>query len=188
VNASKLDKEIWDEFSQDWDKTLLQSETLLATKSNSTIEKLNHVEVADLLKDGLEKERLVKTRVNQSIFRTVVLATYNSRCCITGVDNTELLIASHIVPWSKDDKNRLNPMNGLCLNTLHDRAFDSGLIAISPEDYSVILSPQLKKKKVVTPAIESNFIAYEHKQIILPDKFLPLSEFLDYHYQHIFKK
>jgi len=188
VNASKLDKEIWDEFSQDWDKTLLQSETLLATKNNSTIEKLNHVEFADLPKDGLEKERLVKTRVNQSIFRTVVLATYNSRCCITGVDNTELLIASHIVPWSKDDKNRLNPMNGLCLNALHDRAFDSGLIAISPEDYSVILSPQLKKKKVVTPAIESNFIAYDHKQIILPDKFLPLPEFLDYHYQHIFRK
>lgn len=188
VNASKLDKEIWDEFSQDWDKTLLQSETLLATKNNSTIEKLNHVEVADLPKDGLEKERLVKTRVNQSIFRTVVLATYNSRCCITGVDNTELLIASHIVPWSKDDKNRLNPMNGLCLNALHDRAFDSGLIAISPEDYSVILSPQLKKKKVVTPAIESNFIAYERMQIILPDKFLPLPEFLDYHYQHIFRK
>lgn len=188
VNASKLDKEIWDEFYQDWDKTLLQSETLLATKNNSTIEKINHVELTDLPKDGLEKERLVKTRVNQSIFRTVVLATYNSRCCITGIKNTELLIASHIVPWSKDDKNRLNPMNGLCLNALHDRAFDSGLIAISSEDYSLILSQQLKKKKVVTPAIESNFIAYEHKQIILPDKFLPSPEFLDYHYRHIFRK
>jgi len=188
VNASKLDKEIWDEFYLDWDKTLLQSETLLATKNNSTIEKLNHVEVADLPKDGLEKERLVKTRVNQSIFRTVVLATYNSRCCITGVDNTELLIASHIVPWSKDDKNRLNPMNGLCLNALHDRAFDSGLIAIRPDDYCVVLSSKLKKNKTIIPAIESNFIAYENKQIILPDKFLPLPEFLDYHYKHIFHK
>jgi len=188
VNASKLDKLIWDEFYGNWAEALFQSEEILAQRQHSTIEKINKIELDQLPQDGIEKERLVKTRINQSIFRNIVLATYNSRCCITGIENTELLIASHIVPWSKDDKNRLNPMNGLCLNALHDRAFDIGLIAIRPDDYSVILSPELKKKKVVTPAIESNFIAYEHKQIILPDKFLPLPEFLDYHYQHIFRK
>jgi len=186
-NASKLDKEIWDEFYQNWDTTLIQSETLLANMSHSTIEKINHIDLTNLPKDGLEKERLVKTRVNQSIFRTVVLATYNSRCCITGIENPELLIASHIVPWSKDDKNRLNPMNGLCLNALHDRAFDSGLIAISPDDYTLVLSSELKKRKVVNPALESNFIAYENKPIMLPDKFLPSPEFLDYHFQKIFR-
>ena len=79
-------------------------------------------------------------------------------------------------------------MNGLCLNALHDRAFDSGLIAIRPDDYCVVLSSKLKKNKTIIPAIESNFIAYENKQIILPDKFLPLPEFLDYHYKHIFHK
>lgn len=186
-NASKLDKEIWDEFYQNWDTTLIQSETLLATRSHSTIEKINHIDLRDLPKDGLEKERLVKTRVNQSIFRNIVLATYNSRCCITGIENSELLIASHIVPWSKDDKNRLNPMNGLCLNSLHDKAFDCGLIAISPDDYSLKISPALKSK-TISPAIESNFIAFENKSIILPDKFLPSKEFLDYHYQNIFRK
>jgi len=187
VNASKLDKEIWDEFYQNWDNTLIQSETLLATKSHSTIDKINHIDFTDLPTNGLEKERLVKTRVNQSIFRNIVLATYNSRCCITGIENPELLIASHIVPWSKDDKNRLNPMNGLCLNALHDKAFDCGLIAISPDDYSLQISPVLKGK-TVSSAIESNFIVFENKPIILPDKFLPSPEFLDYHYQHIFRK
>jgi len=186
-NASKLDKEIWAEFYQNWDNALIQSETLLASKSKSTIEKINHIDLTNLPKDGLEKERLVKTRVNQSIFRTVVLATYNSRCCITGIENPELLIASHIVPWSKDDKNRLNPMNGLCLNALHDRAFDCGLISISPDDYTLMLSSELKKKKVLNPALESNFIAYENKPIMLPDKFLPSPEFLDYHFQKIFR-
>jgi len=186
-NASKLDKEIWDEFYQNWDNALIKSEVLLAKKTNSTIEKINHIEFTDLPKNGIEKERLVKIRVNQSIFRNIVLATYNSRCCITGNENTELLIASHIVPWSKDDKNRLNPMNGLCLNALHDRAFDCGLITISSEDYKLILSPRLKRNNI-TRTIETNFIAFENKQIILPDKFLPSKEFLDYHYQNIFLK
>lgn len=188
ANASKLDKEIWDEFYQNWDSTLIQSETLLATKSNSTIEKINHIDLTNLPTDGIEKERLVKTRVNQSIFRNIVLATYNNRCCITGMENTELLIASHIVPWSKDDKNRLNPMNGLCLNALHDKAFDCGLLAVRPEDYTIVLSSKLNKRKHVNSVFENNFLVFENKQIILPDKFLPSPEFLDYHFQHIFKK
>ena len=80
--------------------------------------------------DGKEKERIIKTRVNQSLFRKVVLATYNNKCCITGLAQPELLIASHIIPWSVNEKERLNPSNGICLNALHDKAFDSGLIAI----------------------------------------------------------
>lgn len=78
--------------------------------------------------------------------------------------------------------------NGLCLNALHDKAFDNGLIAIRPEDYSLILSSELKQKKFLSPSFETNFIFYESKQIILPDKFLPSREFLDYHYNKIFKK
>lgn len=188
ANASKLDKAIWDEFYNNWNEALLQSEELLAQKYHSTIEKFNEIEFENLPKDGKEKERIIKTRVNQSLFRKVVLATYNNKCCITGLAQPELLIASHIVPWSKNESIRLNPMNGLCLNALHDKAFDSGLIAIRPDDYCIILSDKLKQKKLMSAGLETNFIAYEHKQIILPDKFLPEPEYLDYHYKHIFKK
>ncbi len=187
-NASKLDKAIWDEFYNNWDEALLQSEEMLAQKQRSTIEKINNIELNQLPKDGKEKERLIKTRVNQSLFRKIVLATYNNQCCITGLSQPELLIASHIVPWSKNESIRLNPMNGLCLNSLHDKAFDAGLIAIRPDDYTLILSDTLKQKKMISPAMESNFIVFENKKIILPDKFLPEPEYLDYHYQHIFRK
>ena len=51
-------------------------------------------------------------------------------------------MASHIVPWATDSKNRLNPRNGLCLNAIHDRAFDRGILTITP-DYKVILSSRL---------------------------------------------
>lgn len=184
-NASKLDKQIWDEFYNNWDAALLASEELLAKTKYSTVEKINKIEIADLPKEGKEKERLVKIRVNQSIFRTVVLATYNNACCITGINNTELLIASHIVPWSKDEKNRLNPMNGLCLNALHDKAFDSGLITISAKDYTIHVSSKLKKKN--TPeSIEQNFLKLEGKEIKLPDKFLPEKNFLHFHNETVF--
>ncbi len=188
TNASKLDKAIWDEFYNNWDEALLQSEEMLAQKQHTTIEKINEIDFEQLPKDGKEKERLIKTRVNQSLFRKIVLATYNNKCCITGLAQSELLIASHIVPWSKNESIRLSPMNGLCLNALHDKAFDTGLIAIRPDDYTIILSDKLKQKKLISPALESNFIAYEKQSIILPDKFLPEPEYLDYHYQHIFQK
>jgi putative restriction endonuclease len=179
-NASKLDKQIWDEFYNNWDSALIESEILLAKTKHTTIEKLNKITIDDLPKEGKEKERLVKVRVNQSIFRTLILATYNNKCCITGIDNTDLLIASHIVPWSKDEKNRLNPMNGLCLNALHDRAFDKGLITISAEDYSIKISSKLKKKNIVE-SIGWNFLKLEGESIVLPDKFLPSRELLKIH-------
>ena len=185
-NASKLDKEIWDEFYNNWDSALLLSEEMLAQKQHSTIEKINEIDFEQLPKDGKEKERIIKTRVNQSLFRKIVLATYNNKCCITGLAQPEFLIASHIVPWSKNESIRLNPMNGLCLNALHDKAFDSGLIAIRPEDYTIVLSDRLKQKKMINAAFESNFIAYENKSILLPDKFLPQPEFLDWHLKNIF--
>jgi putative restriction endonuclease len=179
-NASKLDKQIWDEFYNNWDAALIESEMLLAKTKQTTIEKLYSIDISALPKDGKEKERIVKTRVNQSLFRKIILATYNSTCCITGIDTPELLIASHISPWSSDAANRLNPMNGLCLNALHDKAFDMGLITISGEDYSIKISPKLKKK-MAPESITQNFLAIEHKVINLPDKFLPDRELLKVH-------
>ncbi len=179
-NASKLDKAIWDEFYNNWDAALIASEELLAKQKNSTVVKLNKIDLSDLPSDGKEKERVVKARVNQSIFRTVVLATYNNACCITGINNPELLIASHIAPWSKDEKNRLNPMNGLCLNALHDKAFDRGLITINANDYTIKVSSKLKQKKSPV-TIEQYFLKLEGESIHLPDKFLPAKELLKKH-------
>lgn len=179
-NASKLDKQIWDEFYNNWDSALIESEQLLAVKKQTTIEKLNNINLSDLTKEGLDKTRLIKTRVNQNIFRTMILATYNNSCCITSINNPELLIASHIVPWSKDEKNRLNPTNGLCLNALHDRAFDQGLITISAKDYTIKVSTKLKTKKNL-PEFAKDFLIIENIQINLPDKFLPSVKQLKIH-------
>ena len=77
---------------------------------------------------NLYKVREVKTRVNQNVFRKIVLANYNGKCALTGIDISELLVACHIIPWSENEQERLNPENGICLSSLYDKAFDKGLI------------------------------------------------------------
>ena len=74
------------------------------------------------------------------------MVNYLSKCAITGIDIPDLLFASHIIPWSKNEDERLNPENGICLSALYDRAFDKGYISIN-DRFEVLISPILKKKQ-----------------------------------------
>ena len=105
-NASKLDAEIWNEFFNNWDILPFESEKMLAEFEHTTIEQLNHISVIDLPKEGKIRDQIVKVRVNQSFFRTSILASYNNTCCITGIQQPEFLIAGHIKPWSIDKNPR----------------------------------------------------------------------------------
>lgn len=94
-------------------------------------------------------------------------------------------MASHIIPWSVDHGNRVNPRNGLCLNSLHDRAFDRGYITITP-DYKVKIASAISSAEKDDIAHDF-FYVFDQKRINLPDKFLPSREFLDYHAHNIFR-
>ena len=177
--ASKLDKQVWQEYMQNWDEQFMESEELLAQKKNTTIEAPNPVdEDAFEPMEGRQAVRSIMVRLNQTAFRKMVLSNFNNKCCITGIDQTALLIASHILPWSQDAGNRLNPRNGLALNCLHDKAFDRGLITIT-EELMIKVSPILLKSKVTS--IQENFTVYEGKELIAPKKFSPDVEFLKVH-------
>lgn len=185
-HGSKMDAEVWNEFNGDWDRLAFESEMLLAQEMGKRVEDVSGVELVDLPKAGIERESLVKIRVNQSFFRRSVLAAYNFRCCITGLEIPELLNASHIIPWSKDEVNRVNPRNGLCLNALHDRAFDKGLITVTPE-HVVRVSPRIKKissDKIVSDLL----VKYDGVSIQKPKRFFPDAKFLEYHNDVVFKK
>jgi len=151
---------------------------LLAKFEKKPIEKIYQIPEDELPKKGKERERVVKTRVNQSFFRSSILTSYNNTCCISGLKKPSLLIAGHIVPWAEDHENRLNPRNGLCLNSLHDKAFENGLITITP-DYKINVSKELKKKP--SPAVKNYFLKYEGRKIGLPSRFLPDPKFLEHH-------
>ncbi|HZK93390.1 MAG TPA: HNH endonuclease [Prolixibacteraceae bacterium] len=185
-NASNLDRIIWDEFYNNWDILPYESEKLLANYENTTVEKLNHIPEDELPKEGKTREQIVKVRVNQSFFRSLILSSYNSCCCITGIQQPEFLIAGHIRPWGLDEKNRLNPRNGVAMNALHDKAFESGLLTITTDFQIKISSILLKQTK--NDWVNNFFIKYHNKEMILPSRFLPDLEFLKYHNNERFKQ
>lgn len=80
-----------------------------------------------------EVERLVVQRVGQQLFRDALLAFWQGRCCITGLEVTALLRASHIRPWAlcESDEQRLDVFNGLLLAAHWDAAFDAGLVTFN---------------------------------------------------------
>lgn len=94
---------------------------------------------------GFTRLRLVNTRVNQDKFRESILKAYNGSCCITGMDEPSLLRASHIKPWAdSSETEKTDVRNGLCLNTLHDAAFDVGLMTVRYQDYTIRLSRRIE--------------------------------------------
>jgi len=187
VNVSHLDREIWAEFYSDWGRLAFESEVLLAKQIGEPLETVAEIDPMELPRSGIDRRTFVKVRVNQNFFRATVLAAYGFRCCITGLAIRDLLIASHIIPWSKDEKNRVNPRNGLCLSPIHDRAFDRGLLTVTP-DYRVSISKSVKKLARRSDAARDLLMKYDGEKIMLPRKFLPDSLFLEYHNDKIFKQ
>ena len=184
-NGSKLDEIIWNEFNGNWDKLAFESEKLIAEFQNKSIEQIETLNIEDFPK-GEERETIIKARVNQSFFRSTILSSYNLKCCITGLSITDFLVASHIKPWSKDLENRTNPHNGLCLNSIHDKAFDRGFITVTP-DFKILVSNFFDDYSNDL-AVTDFFKKYQNQFINLPDRFLPSKEFLDWHYSNIFIK
>ena len=187
VGGIKQCQPIWDEFFGNKELLIFESENILAQKENLTIEsKFDEIlfDIKDL--KGEMKLREVKTRVNQNVFRQIVVANYSGKCAITGIDLQELLFASHIIPWSKNEEERLNPENGICLSALYDKAFDKGLIAVN-ESYHILISDKLKKKKQAD-YYGKYFAPIENQLLISPQRYFPKKEFIQYHLDEIFNK
>lgn len=185
THGSKLDKMVWEEFNHNWEKLSLESEILRAGLTGEDIETAAHINEQEIPRHGKEREALVKVRVNQNFFRSTVLAAYDFKCCITGLAITELLNASHIVPWAADYENRVNPRNGLSLNAIHDRAFDRGLLTVTPS-YEVKISESVRSLPA-TECLTNFLLKYEGARIALPQRFLPDKRLLEYHNDTIFR-
>lgn len=182
VNGSKLEEEVWNEFNGNWGKLAFESEELIAKFQNKKIGEITF----ENFPEGKERETTIRARVNQNFFRSAILSSYNVKCCITGLSIPDFLVASHIMPWSKDKANRTNPHNGLCLNSIHDKAFDKGFITITP-DFKVKTSNYFNDFSK-DASINNFFLKYSDQRIKKPERFVPTKDFLDYHYQNIFIK
>ena len=180
-NASALDRHIWRELNEDWDATATEAAVMYEAYGRA-VGVLPGSEVIDDVPEiaqGKTLSAVVQVRVNQARFRRAVLASYKSTCCISGLAVPQLLIASHIVPWSMDAKNRLNPQNGLCLSALHDKAYDLGLITVLP-DFTVRVSAKLKATELGEFARDA-LVRFDGCPIQLPERLGPNPEFLAAH-------
>lgn len=176
----------WNEFVDNKEKLLFESEKILAKLQGYTIEQKFKPYLEDIEEnfEGDDVLREVSIRVNQAIFRDKILSNYNYKCAITGIDIPSLLVASHIIPWATNKMERLNPANGICLSSLYDTAFDKGYIGFT-KNYEVRLSNKL---------LENNYKKYfnmffgpiDGVKISLPEEFKPNPTFLEWHMDNIF--
>lgn len=169
TNASRADREIWEEFNANPERLAFESQQAFS----QAVDRTKEITEEDLtLPSGpTESTRLVRTRLVQNFFRDAVLTSYDYRCTICELDLIELLNASHIIPWSQSVERRADPRNGLALCAIHDRAFDRGLLAIS-NSFTVLVSQRAKTRTSNRLHLVA-LIEVEKRPIKLPIRFSP---------------
>lgn len=95
----------------------------------------NAIEKEDVADRETVREIVIKARIGQGPYRKNLIDIWNGKCSATGLSYTELLIASHIVPWSvcEPSSERIDPYNGFLLSPNIDKLFDKGLISFTDE-------------------------------------------------------
>ena len=171
----------------EYEQEVIAADEIVAQESNPRIISSKLLVHFDITKEGEDKISMTKQRIGQEYFRRMILANYGKRCALTGIDIPQLLLASHIIPWSDNHhkKDRLNPCNGICLSALYDKAFDKGFITISPDDFTVQLSSALREYET-QEYYDRHFGCIIGRKLMLPTEYQPNREFLAYHKDKVF--
>lgn len=140
----------------------------------------------DLTKEGTDEVIQTKHRNGQAYFRRMILANYEGKCALTGIDVPQLLLASHIKPWADCKKERLNPCNGICLSALYDKAFDKGLMGFDSH-YRVVLSARITENEG-KDYYDKYFAPIKSRELTMPAIYLPDTKFLEWHMDKVFLK
>lgn len=137
ANASATDRLVWDAFlrnSRDVEVAYTRQNGPPVTEMADRPEQFDHL--------GGQTPTVTQARRGQALFRDMVLTSYRSRCALTGAEDPRVLNASHILSWSDHPDHRMWPTNGICLNALHDRAFDRHLISFD-ENWRMLIAPHV---------------------------------------------
>lgn len=183
-NVSALDRSVWEGYGNQLEQLTIDAESLLHHLQLKPEQLLHTVSSnnPDQTYYGEERQVTARQRLRQGFFRAVILSNFNERCCISGLAESRLLIASHIVGWSEAPDQRLNPHNGLCLSALYDRAFDQHLLTLN-DHLEVMLSPSLKKVAQASH-YAIGLLEAEGQAITPPARFGIKPELLARHRQH----
>lgn len=126
-----------------------------------------------------EKNQIVAARIGQGFFRRNLILNCGF-CPVTLVDDSRLLIASHIKPWKvSSNAERLNVNNGFLFTPTVDKLFDAGYISFTDQ-----------RRLLISPLISANT---QQKLNLVNDTLyerLPVTGrelFLNYHRENVFK-
>lgn len=181
-NVSRADESLWRDFEADSETIAAEAETAYQHLAGGLAVALPDEEAIPL--GPTEVDRTVRARRVQGFFRSAVLNTYGCRCALTDIAVPALLNASHIIPWSADERRRADPRNGLCLNVFHDRAFDRGLITFDT-DWRLVLSPRVRLAQA-PPVQRQILLEIEGTPLRLPERFKPDAEAMAFHREQVF--
>jgi putative restriction endonuclease len=149
----------------------------LISKNELPIAETNEYAIANRLME-------VNIRLKQSTFRKKVLDNFNEQCCLTGIKEKNLLVASHIIPWSEKVESRLDPANGLCLFVTEDKLFDQGYITFNNQLEIITTS----KKDILSSELSRILFLLDGKKAANPFKYKIKNEYLEYHRDTIFMR
>jgi len=90
--------------------------------------------------------RLVKQRLHQASFRDAVITAYKGRCALSGMPESLLLDAAHIIADGDEEFGQPIVQNGIPLSKIHHAAFDAHLIGVDP-DFRVHVSDRLLEQQ-----------------------------------------
>jgi putative restriction endonuclease len=95
--------------------------------------------ISSIVDPQTETESRRAARLGQTKFRNELLSRWSGCCALTGFAMPEMIRASHIKPWCKaNDRERLDPDNGLPLLIQIDLLFDKGFISFDDNGLIII--------------------------------------------------
>lgn len=184
-HGAAIDRRVWEQYRNDWEALVERSRAILAGRgAELQTGPERDLRPLALPKGPTQTESAVKTRLKQGFFRRAVLSSYDHACCVCRLQVPQLLVASHIIPWSKREDTRVDPANGLAMCVIHDRAYDVGLMTVSP-DHRIRVSAHLRESSHTI--VRTVFGAYEGREIVLPRRFVPRSDCLNWHLEHVYQ-
>lgn len=116
-------------------------------KLETLIDDVSRIEESD--NSPTEKAILINARLGQGKFRKYLDMFWSESCAVTSCSIREVLRASHIKPWREcsNNKERLDPDNGLLLCAHLDALFDKGLISFN-DDGTMLVANKIAKIEI----------------------------------------
>ena len=125
-----------------------------------------------LLKDVETTDNVARVRIRQGMnaLRKATLLNYQETCALCDIQDTSLLVTSHIARWSDQVEARGLLANTICFCSFHDRLFEFGYFSLD-SDLKVIRKADISSRCINTWLDDCTF-KFGHSSVVPSEKYL----------------